>query len=138
VRPEHHDEREEHLIDGRPEASTSFDARVEAVERVGALTNQHREELVLLITAELGMPLHLTRQVQVDSPARAFGTIGTHGERIDWEQSSSRSTEIKEPVGVVGAIEPWNFPFGQGTAARTARGGSRSSSPPRPCRARGR
>ena len=91
----------------------SLAARVGLLERVGALLAARGEELALLITGELGMPLHLTRTIQVASPARAFQTIGAHAERVAWEQQSGRMTVVKEPLGVVGAITPWNFPLEQ-------------------------
>jgi acyl-CoA reductase-like NAD-dependent aldehyde dehydrogenase len=91
----------------------SLAARVELLERVGELLAARGEELSLLITGELGMPLHLTRTIQVASPARAFQTIGAHAERVVWEQQSGRMTVVREPLGVVGAITPWNFPLEQ-------------------------
>jgi acyl-CoA reductase-like NAD-dependent aldehyde dehydrogenase len=91
----------------------SLAARVELLERVGAELSARGEELALLITGELGMPLHLTRTIQVASPARAFSTIGAHAERIAWEQTNGRMTVVREPLGVVGAITPWNFPLEQ-------------------------
>jgi acyl-CoA reductase-like NAD-dependent aldehyde dehydrogenase len=91
----------------------SLAARVELLERIGAELSARGEELALLITGELGMPLHLTRTIQVASPARAFSTIGGHAERIVWEQTNGRMTVVREPIGVVGAITPWNFPLEQ-------------------------
>ena len=91
----------------------SLAARVGLLERVGVLLAARGEELSLLITGELGMPLHLTRTIQVASPARAFQTIGAHAERVAWEQQSGRMTVVKDPLGVVGAITPWNFPLEQ-------------------------
>src|SRR5579862_4838829 len=91
----------------------SLAARVGLLERVGELLAVRGEELALLITGELGMPLHLTRTVQVASPVRAFQTIGAHAELVVWEQQSGRMTVVKEPLGVVGAITPWNFPLEQ-------------------------
>ena len=94
-------------------SSAPLNARIAAVERVGELMAERREEIALLITGELGMPLHVAREVQVDSPARVFGTIGGHAERIAWERHSSNATVMMEPIGVVGAITPWNFPLEQ-------------------------
>jgi len=87
--------------------------RVDLLQRVGALIAAHREQLALLITRELGMPLRLTLEVQVDSPARAFSRIGAYAEQVSWEQQAGNTTVVKEPVGVVGAITPWNFPLEQ-------------------------
>jgi acyl-CoA reductase-like NAD-dependent aldehyde dehydrogenase len=94
-------------------STTGLEIRVDAVERVGAAMAARRQELAEVVTAELGMPLHLAAEIQVDSPTRAFRTIGAYAERTAWTQRAGTATVIKEPYGVVGAITPWNFPLDQ-------------------------
>src|SRR5262245_47476878 len=76
-----------------------------------------REELIL----EVGCPRLLTYGPQLDSPlADALRWPAKHIEEFEWERdlpdgemmgSRSRRAVWKEPVGVVGSIVPWNYPF---------------------------
>jgi aldehyde dehydrogenase (NAD+) len=85
-------------------------------DAIAAEVDSWRPELV----AEVGTPVMLTYGFQLDAPALeslewAIGMIDT----FEWERSvgdvdtyagPSHGLIIKEPIGVVGAIVPWNFP----------------------------
>jgi len=78
------------------------------------LINEHKEELAKIMTIEQGKPFN-----------EAFGEIGyansfiewyaeegkrIYGETIPASDPSKRLLVIKQPVGVIAAITPWNFP----------------------------
>ncbi len=76
---------------------------------------RHAEELAQLMTAEQGKPLAEARgevaygasfvEFYAEEAKRVYGeTIPTH-------KRGGRIIVQKQPVGVVGAITPWNFPF---------------------------
>ena len=74
------------------------------------------EEIAALIAQELGMPLRLSHMIQAGLPVMDFGSqIQLIGE-VAWEEEIGNSKVVREPVGVVGAITPWNYPLHQITA----------------------
>jgi betaine-aldehyde dehydrogenase len=55
----------------------------------------------------------LSGSIQVGLPAGAFADAANAAEAFDWEEELGNSLVVHEPVGVVGAITPWNFPLYQ-------------------------
>jgi aldehyde dehydrogenase (NAD+) len=74
------------------------------------------EELAALIAQELGMPLKLSHMIQAGLPVMDFGSQPQLLDQIAWEEEIGNSKVLREPVGVVGAITPWNYPLHQITA----------------------
>ena len=91
-----------------------------AAERAGLLRRwyellvQHREDLATLMTAEQGKPLAEARGEITYAAAfiEWFAEEGKrlYGELIPGHQADKRIVVMRQPVGVVGAITPWNFP----------------------------
>ena len=76
---------------------------------------EHKEDLALLMTSEQGKPLAEAR-AEVDYAASftefyAEEAKRIYGEIIPTPKKSGRMLVLKQPVGVVGAITPWNFPL---------------------------
>ena len=67
-------------------------------------------EIGELITAELGMPLKLSQRIQAGLPAAVlesyFNLLGDY----PFVEQIGNSKIVKDPVGVVAAITPWNYP----------------------------
>ena len=51
--------------------------------------------------------------IQVGLPAGAFADAAHAAESFPWEEEMGNSLVVREPVGVVGAITPWNYPLHQ-------------------------
>ena len=77
-----------------------------------ALVNR-RAAIAAAITAELGAPVKSCAAVQVDLPVAILRDIADHAERFEFVRRIGHSTIFMQPVGVVGAITPWNFPLYQ-------------------------
>jgi acyl-CoA reductase-like NAD-dependent aldehyde dehydrogenase len=94
-------------------------------ERAGYLTaiaaglGRRSEEIAATIAQELGMPLKLSQMIQVGLPTAQFAAMPGLMEEIAWEEEIGNSTVLREPVGVLGAITPWNYPLNQ-IAAKVA------------------
>lgn len=71
------------------------------------------DELAELIATELGMPLGLSRIIQAGMPIANLRAQADLAAAVDWEQRVGNSMVVREPVGVVGAITPWNYPLHQ-------------------------
>lgn len=94
---------------------TPVGERADLLERVADLLEARSEELAALITEEMGSTITFTTNGQVPGPigilrsvAQLARTFPFEGERSDGQ---ARSLVVHEPVGVVAAIVPSNFPL---------------------------
>ncbi|WP_221090731.1 NAD-dependent succinate-semialdehyde dehydrogenase [Deinococcus aquaedulcis] len=90
--------------------------RGQILRRWHDLMFEHKEELARLMTLEMGKPITETRgEVHyaasfIEWCAEEAGRIS--GERISMRQNRKRGFTNAEPVGIVYAVTPWNFPAG--------------------------
>jgi aldehyde dehydrogenase (NAD+) len=98
---------------------TSREERVGHIEAIVAGLQGRAEELTATITQELGMPLKLSGIIQVGLPTSQFASMPKLMEEVAWEEEIGNSRILREPVGVLGAITPWNYPLNQ-IAAKVA------------------
>jgi aldehyde dehydrogenase (NAD+) len=87
--------------------------RVEACTAISAALAERGDEIAGLIAAEVGMPLKLARQIQAGLPAMDFASMAQVAGEVVWEEQIGNSLVMREPVGVVGCITPWNYPLHQ-------------------------
>ncbi|MBK5102874.1 MAG: aldehyde dehydrogenase family protein [Burkholderiales bacterium] len=108
-------------------ARAAFDgwAATPAAERAGYLQKIHEglkartEEIGKLIAGEVGMPVKLATMIQAGSPTATFGMYAKMLAGYAFEEQVGNSLVLREPVGVVAAITPWNYPLHQ-IAAKVA------------------
>jgi len=65
------------------------------------------------------MPVNLSTMIQAGLPTMTFGSMSQVLDGFQFEEQLGTSLIVKEPVGVVGAITPWNYPLHQ-IAAKVA------------------
>jgi succinate-semialdehyde dehydrogenase/glutarate-semialdehyde dehydrogenase len=89
--------------------------RAAILRRWYELQRDHKEDLALLMTTEQGKPLAEARaEVDYASSFTEFFAEEAkriYGEIIPTPKESGRVLVLKQPIGVVGAITPWNFPL---------------------------
>jgi acyl-CoA reductase-like NAD-dependent aldehyde dehydrogenase len=100
-------------------AATPVEERTALLTKVQEGLGARMDELADLITHEVGMPRVLSQLVQVGLPMMTFGSMEQVAKDFTWEQTVGNSLVVREPVGVVGAITPWNYPLHQ-IAAKVA------------------
>jgi aldehyde dehydrogenase (NAD+) len=86
--------------------------RAGMLARVAMLLKTHQDELADAISHELGMPRHQSGPIQVGTGIAAFQTAADVLATFKFEHQAE-SLIIREPIGVVGAITPWNYPLNQ-------------------------
>lgn len=92
---------------------TTRQERLELLERILVCFNERAEEMALIISRELGAPLEFARDVQVGS---AHAQLLQHIETLrafDFETQSGTTRIVREAIGVVALITPWNWPINQ-------------------------
>lgn len=89
--------------------------RKKVMIRFAELLEEHADELALLETLDMGKPIAHSKAVDVAGAARAIRWSGEAIDKIYDELAPTPHNEIgmitREPVGVVAAIVPWNFPM---------------------------
>jgi aldehyde dehydrogenase (NAD+) len=83
------------------------------------LLAKHADELAGIITAEMGAPLAVARKVQVGLPIAVLSSMIDLLTAPAAEERIGNSLVVRDPVGVVAAITPWNYPLHQ-TIAKLA------------------
>ncbi|MFE9922021.1 aldehyde dehydrogenase family protein [Streptomyces sp. NPDC005774] len=91
-------------------------APAERAARLAALRDvlvARQDEIAQTVTAELGAPLKLSQTVHAAVPIGVAGSYAELAATYPFEERTGNSTVLHEPVGVVGAITPWNYPLHQ-------------------------
>ncbi len=94
-------------------STTSVEERAKLVGRVAEALGAQTDEIADLIAHEVGMPLALAKLIQVGLPTGAFADAAEQANAFTWEEEIGNSLVVREPIGVVGAITPWNYPLYQ-------------------------
>ncbi len=83
--------------------------------RLGELIEHHGPELSLLETLDIGKPVRYTTRVDLDQAQYTFRWYGELADKLYDEMAPTGPDVVglvrREPLGVVGAITPWNFPM---------------------------
>ncbi|HXA42288.1 MAG TPA: aldehyde dehydrogenase family protein [Candidatus Solibacter sp.] len=87
--------------------------RADYLDKIKAGLQARIEDLVRVIAVEVGMPTSLAPAYQLGSPPFAFGYYAGLVRQFAFEKEVGNSLVVYEPVGVVGAITPWNYPLHQ-------------------------
>ncbi|MCW2785376.1 MAG: Aldehyde dehydrogenase [Marmoricola sp.] len=107
-------------------ARTSFDdgrwrdlsgkERADVMRAAADILESRAPEIAVLLTAELGCPLWFSERAHVPNPIRHTRYYADLAENYELDEvrtdaNGGRSLVAREPVGVVGAITPWNGPL---------------------------
>ncbi len=99
--------------------SRNIELRVRCIRQLRQALKDHIEELRELTIAEVGAPRMLTSGGQLEGPVDDLSFCADTAENYSWttdlgfarpQGMPTNRTIVREAVGVVGAITPWNFP----------------------------
>ena len=94
-------------------SQTPAEKRAEFLEKISAGLKARSDELARIIAQEVGMPIKLAGRIQAGLPIANFANYARLLKEFSFEQRIGNSLVVREPVGVVGAITPWNYPLHQ-------------------------
>jgi len=94
-------------------SSTSIEERAKFVKRIGEALGARMDEIATTISRETGMVKWLSQLVQVGLPINSFNQAAAISETFEFEKMIGSSLVVREPVGVVACITPWNYPLHQ-------------------------
>ncbi|MFP5261172.1 MAG: aldehyde dehydrogenase family protein [Blastocatellia bacterium] len=94
-------------------SATPAEERAGFLKRISEGLTARQNELAAIIASEVGMPLPLAKAVQAGMPAMVMGSFAKLLGEYTFEEKVGNSLVVKEPVGVVGCITPWNYPLHQ-------------------------
>jgi len=97
-------------------AATSRAERAELLQALREGLAKRAEEIAATITADVGTPARIARRIQAALPETDVATYVDLLTGADQEQRIGNSLVVREPVGVVAAVTPWNYPLHQITA----------------------
>ncbi|MDE0195853.1 MAG: aldehyde dehydrogenase family protein [bacterium] len=94
-------------------SATPLDERLGALGRIAEGIMARNDELARSVVGEVGTPSMIAPMFQTGLAAVVFGDNATLAPEIEMEATVGGTLTVKEPIGVVGAITPWNFPLVQ-------------------------
>jgi len=90
-------------------------ARGRVLRRLAELMDDHLEELAQLESRDTGHPISDARAVDVVNASRCFRWYGEAIDKVYGEIAPTSADALaligREPLGVVGAVVPWNYPL---------------------------
>jgi aminomuconate-semialdehyde/2-hydroxymuconate-6-semialdehyde dehydrogenase len=96
-------------------STTPAEERFKILNRIAELIEQNLEALALAETNDNGKPLWLSRRVDIPRASSNFRFFATGLMHVSTESHSMEDRAInytlRQPIGVVGCISPWNLPL---------------------------
>jgi acyl-CoA reductase-like NAD-dependent aldehyde dehydrogenase len=94
-------------------AATPVAERQRLLRAIADGLDARADEIAATVTAEVGMPLKLSRIIQAGLPIASFRMAADLLDELVLEEQAGTALVVREPVGVVAAITPWNYPLHQ-------------------------
>lgn len=94
-------------------SQTPVEERLRILEAAIEGYKAREEDLVQVISAEMGAPLGFSRAGQFALPLMTMQTAAEILRSFEFEYEANGVLLQREPIGVIGAITPWNFPLHQ-------------------------
>ena len=96
-----------------PWAATPIAERARYLEHLKDGLAARSDEIARTIAGEVGTPINIARSIQAGLPVTVTGSYPALLREFLFEERVGNSIIVREPLGVVGAITPWNYPLHQ-------------------------
>ncbi|MGD9795223.1 MAG: aldehyde dehydrogenase family protein [Acidimicrobiia bacterium] len=94
-------------------ASQAPEERAKYLSRIGDALSARVDEVATIISRETGMTKKLAKAIQVGLPLTHFAEAARLAEAFPTTEELGNSLVVREPIGVVACITPWNYPLHQ-------------------------
>ncbi|MDQ0273335.1 aldehyde dehydrogenase family protein [Cytobacillus purgationiresistens] len=94
-------------------SQTSVDERIELLERIADEYENRKDDIIQVITEELGSPVSRSEAVHYQMGLQHFKQAAKELKSFKFEEERGNTLIRKEAIGVAGLITPWNFPTNQ-------------------------
>ena len=94
-------------------SESTIEERADYLNRLSSALKERGEEMAELITSEVGTPIEYSRMAMVGTPRVVSRSYAKILDGFAWEEEVRNSIVVKEAIGVVAMITPWNFPLHQ-------------------------
>lgn len=94
-------------------SKTPLEERVALVKKLNQWMDEHQDDFDELILLELGIPTHVGHGSQVGRQIDRTDAFIEQVQNIELETPMEGGILLREPIGVVASITPWNYPLGQ-------------------------
>ena len=94
-------------------SQTTKEERAEYLNKIQAGLGARAQEIAETVSREVGMPMPLSSMIQAGLPTMNFGIHAGMLASYSFEEEVGNSVIVREPIGVVGCITPWNYPLHQ-------------------------
>lgn len=100
--------------------STNLELRLRGLRQLHDVLVKERDRFVDTVVTEVGTPIMLANMAQYDTPVSGIEWVTDFAQTYEWDEDLGTREVVpgmpavrhalKEPMGVVGAITPWNYP----------------------------
>jgi aldehyde dehydrogenase (NAD+) len=94
-------------------SQTDVRERAQVLDNLGKAIREREEEIARTITLEVGTPIERSRPWQAAQPALVMSLYSRLLQDYSFEETVGNSLVVREAVGPVACITPWNFPLQQ-------------------------
>ena len=94
-------------------SATPVEERAKFIQRLADALQARTEEIATTVTAEVGTPFFISQIAQAGLPGMVAGSYVQIAQEFPFEEQVGNSLVVREPIGVVACITPWNYPLHQ-------------------------
>ncbi|MFI6030040.1 aldehyde dehydrogenase family protein [Amycolatopsis magusensis] len=94
-------------------SATPAEQRCGYLGQLAAKLKERNRQIAEAITADMGAPVKIAQKVQAGLPAVVAASYSDPAVVPERGEEVGNSLIVREPIGVVGAITPWNYPLHQ-------------------------
>ncbi|MFT4201528.1 aldehyde dehydrogenase [Gordonia sp. (in: high G+C Gram-positive bacteria)] len=102
-------------FDSGPWPRMSLDERIAVLRKVSKQLEEHQGDVAELVTSEMGCPITLSTGMQSIGTRMLLDSFIDNAPLVNWSSTrqaiNGKALVTRVPIGVVGAIVPWNAPL---------------------------
>lgn len=94
-------------------SKTSLEERISYIEKFKEWMIENQDFVMETIKLELGVPIRIAKPGQFDKQMERIDVFIDQARKIDYKVDMKGGYVLREAIGVVASLTPWNYPLGQ-------------------------